>query len=242
MQIEGRNAVLEALNHNSTIDKIFVKSGELEGSLKVIVKMASDANIVIQYSDKRKLDSMSENGKHQGVIALCPEHAYVDVSDILQIAHDKDEHPFIIILDGITDPHNLGAIIRTADACGAHGIIIPKRRSATLTSTVSKTSAGAIQHVPVAKVTNLSRTIEDLKKNNVWVVSSDMQGDVMYNSSLVGAIALVIGSEGEGISRLVKEKCDFHIKIPMYGQISSLNASVAAALTMYEVVRQRQFA
>lgn len=241
LQLEGRNPVLEALNNDKTIDKIFVKKGEIEGTLKVIVAKAVEKGIIVQEIDRQKMDSMTKSNNNQGVIALCPAHEYAEVEDIIKKAQDKGEEPFIIILDEITDPHNLGAIIRTADACGAHGVIIPKRRAVGLTAVVSKTSAGAFEYVPVAKVTNIARTIEDLKKAGIWTVCADMNGKAYFNADLKGPMAVVIGSEGFGISRLVKEKCDFTVQIPMYGQISSLNASVAASLIMYEIVRQRKF-
>lgn len=240
LQLEGRNPVLEALNHGKTIDKIIVKKGEIEGTLKVIVAKAVEKGIVVQEVDKHKMELISKSHNNQGIIALCPAKEYVEVDDILNIAKEKNEDPFIIILDEITDPHNLGAVLRTADACGAHGVIIPKRRAVGLTAVVSKTSAGAVEHVAVARVTNIARTIDDLKKAGVWVTCADMKGTVYYDAELKGPIALVIGSEGEGVGRLIKEKCDFSVKIPMYGKISSLNASVAASLVMYEVVRQRR--
>lgn len=241
LQLEGRNPVMEALNHGKTIDKIIVKKGEVEGTLKVIVAKAIEKGIVVQEVDKVKMEQMSRSNNCQGVIALCPAHEYCDIYDILDKAKEKGEDPFIIVLDEITDPHNLGAIIRTANACGAHGVIIPKRRAVGLTAIVSKTSAGAVEYVPVARVTNISKTIEDLKKAGVWVTCADMKGTDYYKAELSGPIAVVIGSEGEGVSRLVKEKCDFSVRIPMYGEIASLNASVAAGLVMYEVVRQRKF-
>lgn len=240
LQLEGRNPVLEALNHGKTIDKIIVKKGEIEGTLKVIVAKAVEKGIVVQEVDKHKMELISKSHNNQGIIALCPAKEYVEVDDILNIAKEKNEDPFIIILDEITDPHNLGAVLRTADACGTHGVIIPKRRAVGLTAVVSKTSAGAVEHVAVARVTNIARTIDDLKKAGVWVTCADMKGTVYYDAELKGPIALVIGSEGEGVGRLIKEKCDFSVKIPMYGKISSLNASVAASLVMYEVVRQRR--
>lgn len=241
LQIEGRNAILEALNNDRTIDKIYLKQGEIEGSIKVIIAKSKEKGIVIQEVSKLKLDEMSQSYNHQGVIAMCPAHEYVDVSDILNIAKKKNEDPFIIILDNIKDPHNLGAIIRTAECCGAHGIIIPKRRAVGITGVVSKVSAGAIEYTPVAKVTNISQVIDNLKKEGLWIVAGETHGKPYFKGNLKGAIALVIGSEDEGISKLVSKKCDFSVKIPMYGEISSLNASVAAGLLMYEVVRQRNF-
>lgn len=241
LQLEGRNPVMEALNHGRTIDKIFFKKGEIEGTLKVIAAKAAAKGIVIQEIDKAKLEKMSRSNNCQGVIALCPAHEYCDVYDILNNAKEKNEDPFIIILDEITDPHNLGAVIRTADACGAHGVIIPKRRAVGLTAAVSKASAGAVEYVPVARVTNIGRTIDDLKKEGIWIACADMRGEDYFKADLKGPLAVVIGSEGEGVSRLVKEKCDFSVRIPMYGKIASLNASVAAGLIMYEAVRQRRF-
>lgn len=239
LRLEGRNAVLEALKSERDIDKIFVQQGSTEGSIKKIIAEARDRRIVVQTVAKSKLDEMSETKKHQGVIAFVSAHSYVSVEDMLQNAKKKGEKPFIIILDGINDPHNLGAIIRTANISGAHGVIIPKRRAVGLSAVVAKASAGAIEYMPVAKVTNIARTIEELKAQGIWVACADMDGELMYQTDFKGAIALVIGNEGEGVSRLVKEKCDFVVKIPMYGQITSLNASVAAGVLMYEVVRQK---
>jgi 23S rRNA (guanosine2251-2'-O)-methyltransferase len=241
LQLEGRNAVLEAINHDKPIDKIFVKKGEIEGTLKVIVAKAKEKGIIVQEVDKIKMEQLTKSNNSQGVIAMCPAHEYCEVEDILAVAREKGEDPFIVILDEITDPHNLGAVIRTADACGVHGVIIPKRRAVGLSAIVSKTSAGAVEFVPVARVTNIARTIEDLKKENIWVACADMDGEPYFKTNLKGGIAIVIGNEGEGVSRLVKEKCDFGVGIPMYGKISSLNASVSAGLIMYEVVRQRKF-
>lgn len=240
-QLEGRNSVLEALNHNKTIDKIFVKKGEVEGTLKVIVAKALERGIIVQEIDKMKMEQMKRTQNPQGIIALCPAHEYCEVEDILENAKKRGEEPFVIILDEITDPHNLGAIIRTADAVGAHGVIIPKRRAVSLTAVVSKTSAGALEHVPVARVNNISKEIEKLKKAGLWIACAHMKGTEYFKSDLKGAIGLVIGNEGDGVSRLVKESCDYSVKIPMYGKIESLNASVAAGLLMYEVVRQRKF-
>ena len=240
-QLEGRNSVLEALNHNKTIDKIFVKKGEIEGTLKVIVAKALERGIIVQEVDKLRMEQMKRTNNPQGIIAFCPAHEYCQVEDILENAKKRGEDPFIIILDEITDPHNLGAIIRTADAVGAHGVIIPKRRSASLTAIVSKTSAGALEYVPVARVNNISKEIEKLKKQGLWIACADMKGTECFKADLKGAIGIVIGNEGDGVSRLVKESCDYSVKIPMYGNIESLNASVAAGLLMYEVVRQRKF-
>lgn len=240
-QLEGRNAVLEVLKSGRDIEKIIVQKGNVEGTVRRIMGMAKEQGVVVQEVVKQKLDEMSQTKNHQGVIALVSEHEYAEVSDILKAAAEKGEKPFIVILDNITDPHNLGAIIRTAECAGAHGVIIPKRRSVGLTATVGKTSAGAIEYMPVARVTNISKTIEDLKKEGLWIACADMGGDDYFHASLDGAVALVIGSEGDGVSRLVKEKCDFVVSVPMYGKISSLNASVAAGLLMYEVVRQRNY-
>lgn len=239
--LEGRNTVLEAINSNRTIEKIMVQKGNIEGSLKKIVAKAKDNGIIVQEVAKQKLDEISETKNYQGVIALVSAHEYSTVDDILALAAAKCEEPFIIILENITDPHNLGAVIRTANAAGAHGIIIPKRRAVGLTQTVCKTSSGAIEYTKVARVTNISNTIEELKQKNIWVACADMDGEILYKTNLKGSIAIVIGSEGDGVSRLVKQKCDFTVKIPMYGEISSLNASVAAGLLMYEIVRQRRF-
>ena len=240
-QLEGRNAVLEVLKSGRDIEKIIVQKGNVEGTIRRIAGMARERGIVVQEAARQKLDEMSQTKNHQGVIAIVSEHEYAEVDDILRSAAEKGEKPFIIILDNITDPHNLGAVIRTAECAGAHGVIIPKRRSVGLTAVVGKTSAGALEYMPVARVTNIARTIEELKKQGVWVACADMDGEDYYDASLDGAIALVIGSEGEGVSRLVKEKCDFTVSIPMYGKILSLNASVAGALLMYEVVRQRNY-
>lgn len=239
LTIEGRNAVMEAFRAEKTIDKIFVLDGCQDGPVKNITKEARKQDTIINYVTKERLDQMSETGKHQGVIAYAAAYTYAEVEDILKIAEEKGEPPFIFILDGIEDPHNLGAIIRTANQAGAHGVIIPKRRAVGLTSTVARTSAGAINFTPVAKVTNLVATIEDLKEKGLWFVCADMSGELMYKMNLKGPIGLVIGSEGDGVGRLVKEKCDMVAAIPMKGNIDSLNASVAAGVLAYEIVRQR---
>ena len=239
LMIVGRNAILEALGADRTIDKLFIQSGSSEGSIRKIIAEAKDKGIVVQDTEKIRLDAMAGSGKHQGVIAFAAAHEYVRLEDILAAAEAKGEDPFIVILENLTDPHNLGAVIRTANAAGAHGVVIPKRRSVGLTAVVGKVSAGAIEHTPVAKVTNIVRTIEALKAQGVWVACADMDGDSMYQTDLKGPMALIIGAEGEGVSRLVKENCDYVVSMPMKGQINSLNASVAAALLMYEVVRQR---
>ena len=241
LQLEGRNAVLEALSNDKPIDKLFVKKGEIEGTLKVIVAKAREKGIIVSEIDKEKMAAMTRSGNNQGVIALCPAHEYATVDDILERAAEKGEDPFIIVCDEISDPHNLGAIIRTAECCGAHGIIIPKRRAVGLSGIVSKTSAGALEFVPVARVTNLARTLEELKKKNIWVICADMDGKPHFETDLTGPVAVVVGSEGEGVSSLLKQKSDIVTGIPMYGKITSLNASVSAALIMYEVVRQRKF-
>ena len=239
LRIEGRNAVLEALKNDRNIDKVLVKKGAVEGSIKVIIAKAREKGIVVSEVVAAKLDELSEHRAHQGVIAVCPAYAYSTVEGIIEKSNQIGEQPFIIILDGIEDPHNLGAIIRTADAVGAHGVIIPKRRAVGVTPAVVKASAGAIEHVPVARVTNITNTIEELKKLNIWTFCADATGQPLYDAPLTGAIAIVIGGEGSGVSRIVREKCDFTVEIPMYGKISSLNASVAAAVVMYEVVRKR---
>jgi len=239
--IEGRNPIMEALRSGREIDKILIAKGNKEGSIKKIIGAAKEQKIPVQYVDKNKLDQISTSNAHQGVIAYVAAYRYYEIEEILEAARNKNEDIFLIILDEITDPHNLGSIIRTANASGVHGVIIPKRRSVGLTATVAKTSAGAIEYVPVSRVTNLSRTIDYLKEQGVWIVGADMDGENVHSSSnLSGNIALVIGSEGKGISRLVKEKCDFLVRLPMKGQVSSLNASVAASILMYEVLRQRE--
>ena len=237
--IEGRNAVLEAFRSGKTVDKLFVLDGCQDGPVKTITREAKKQNTIIHYVAKERLDQLSETGKHQGVIAQAATYRYAEVEDMLKLAEEKGEPPFLFILDGIEDPHNLGAIIRTANLAGAHGVIIPKRRAVGLTSTVAKTSAGALNYTPVAKVTNISATIEELKERGLWFVCADMGGESMYRLDLKGPIGLVIGNEGEGVSRLVREKCDFIASIPMKGDIDSLNASVAAGVLAYEIVRQR---
>ena len=237
--IEGRNAVMEAFRSQKTIDKLFVLDGCKDGAVLSIIREAKKGNTLIQFVAKERLDKMSSTGHHQGVIAYAAAYEYAEVEDILNAAREKGEAPFIFILDGIEDPHNLGAIIRTANLAGAHGVIIPKRRAVGLTATVARTSAGALNYTPVAKVTNIANTIEDLKKEGLWFVCADMGGETMYKLDLKGPIGLVIGNEGEGVSRLVKEKCDFIASIPMKGNIDSLNASVATGVLAYEIVRQR---
>ena len=238
-KIEGRNAVLEAFRSGKTIDKLFVLDGCQDGPIKSITREARKSDTIINYVNKERLDQISETGKHQGVIAISAAYDYAEVEDILAKAEEKGEAPFIIILDGIEDPHNLGAIIRTANQAGAHGIIIPKRRAVGLTPTVARTSAGAINYTPVAKVTNITQTIKDLKDKGMWFVCADMDGTPMYDLNLTGSIGLVIGNEGDGVSKLVKENCDMIATIPMKGDIDSLNASVATGVLAYEIVRQR---
>ena len=237
--IEGRNAVLEAFRSGKTIDKVFLLKGCQDGPVLSIAREARKHDCLIQYVPKQRLDQMSETGKHQGVIAYAAAYEYASVEDMLELAKSRGEAPFLFLLDGIEDPHNLGAIIRTANLAGAHGVIIPKRRAAGLTAVVAKTSAGALNYTPVAKVTNLSSEMEALKEQGMWFVCADMDGQEMYQLNLRGPIGVVIGNEGEGVSRLVKEKCDFVASIPMKGDIDSLNASVAAGVLSYEVVRQR---
>ena len=237
--IEGRNAVIEAFRSGKTIDKLYVLDGCKDGPVMTIIREAKKTVTIIRYVDREILDRLSKTGHHQGVVANAAAYDYAEVEDILNAAREKGEPPFVFILDGIEDPHNLGAIIRTANLAGAHGVIIPKRRAVGLTATVAKTSAGALNYTPVAKVTNLSATIEELKKEGLWFVCADMGGETMYNLNLTGPIGLVIGNEGEGVSRLVKEKCDYVASIPMKGNIDSLNASVAAGVLAYEIVRQR---
>ena len=237
--IEGRNAVLEAFRAGKTIDKLFVLDGCQDGPVKSILREAKKTDTIINFVDKERLDRLANSGHHQGVVAQAAAYDYAEVEDILNAAKEKGEAPFIFILDEIEDPHNLGAIIRTANLCGAHGVIIPKRRAVGLTATVAKTSAGAVNYTPVAKVTNIAKTIEELKKEGMWFVCADMDGQTMYDLNLTGPIGLVIGNEGAGVSRLVKEKCDFTASIPMKGDIDSLNASVAAGVLAYEIVRQR---
>ena len=238
--LEGRNAVIEAYRAGKTIDKLFVLEHCKEGSMNTVLREAKKHDTVINYVKKERLDQMSETGKHQGVIGYLAAYEYATVDEILDRAREKGESPFVILLDDIEDPHNLGAIIRTANLAGAHGVIIPKHRASGLTATVAKTSAGALNYTPVAKVTNISKTIEELKKEGMWFVCADMDGEEMYSLNLKGPIGLVIGNEGEGVSRLVKEHCDMVASIPMKGDIDSLNASVAMGVLAYEIVRQRR--
>ena len=238
-QIEGRNAVLEAFRSGKCVDKLFILDGCQDGPVRTIAREARKTDTIINYVSKERLDQLSETHAHQGVIAQVAAYDYSTVDEILARAEEKGEAPFFIILDNVEDPHNLGAIIRTANLAGAHGVIIPKRRAVGLTSTVAKTSAGAINYTPVAKVTNIVRTIEELKEKGIWFVCADMGGETMYDLDLTGPMGLVIGNEGEGVSRLVREACDFTASIPMKGDIDSLNASVAAGVLAYEIVRQR---
>lgn len=239
LTIEGRNAVLEAFRSGRTIDKLFVQDGLTDGPVMSILREARKQETIINRVKKERLDQLSQTGKHQGVIAHAAAYQYAQVEDILNLARKKGEPPFIFLLDGIEDPHNLGAIIRTANQAGAHGVIIPKRRAVGLTAVVARTSVGALNYTPVAKVNNLTAVIEELKKEGLWFVCADMGGELMYDLDLKGPVGLVIGNEGEGVSRLVREKCDFIASIPMKGEIDSLNASVAAGVLAYEIVRQR---
>lgn len=237
--IEGRNAVLEAFRSGKTIDKLFVQEGLQDGPVLSILREARKQDTIVNRVKKERLDQLSGTGHHQGVIAQAASYGYGEIEDMLEAARQKGESPFLILLDNIEDPHNLGAIIRTANLAGAHGVIIPKRRAAGLTAVVARTSAGALNYTPVAKVTNLGAAIDELKKEGLWFVCADMEGQMMYDLDLKGPIGLVIGNEGSGVSRLVKEKCDFTASIPMKGEIDSLNASVAAGVLAYEILRQR---
>lgn len=238
-KIEGRNAVMEAFRSGRSVDKLYVLDGCQDGPVRSIIREAKKHDTIVNFVARERLDTLSETGKHQGVIAMVAAYEYASVEDILMRAGEKGEPPFVILLDGIEDPHNLGAIIRTANLAGAHGIIIPKRRAAGLTAAVARTSAGAIHYTPVAKVTNLVKTMEILKKEGLWFVCADMGGTSMYQLDLKGPVGLVIGNEGDGVSHLVKEKCDFIASIPMKGDIDSLNASVAAGVLAFEILRQR---
>lgn len=239
LKIEGRNAVLEAFRSGKTIDRLYVLDGCQDGPVRTILREAKKHDTLIQFVEKQRLDQLSETKKHQGVIALAAAYEYAEVEDLLKIAEQKGEPPFLFLLDNVEDPHNLGAIIRTANLAGAHGVIIPKRRAVGVTATVAKTSAGAINYTPVAKVANLTAVIRELKERGIWFVCADMGGTQMYQLNLKGPIGLVIGNEGDGVSRLVKENCDYIASIPMRGEIDSLNASVAAGVLAYEIVRQR---
>ena len=237
--IEGRNAVIEAFRAGKTIDKLYVQDGLKDGPIQTILREAKKRDVKVNFVEKDRLNGMSATGHHQGVIAIAASYSYAEVEDILAKAAEKGEPPFIIILDGVEDPYNLGAIVRTANQAGAHGVIIPKNRAVGLTASVARTSAGALNYTPVAKVTNIARTMEDLKKQGLWFVCADMDGTVMSDLDLTGPIGLVIGNEGSGVSELVKKNCDFIASIPMKGEIDSLNASVAAGILSYEIVRQR---
>lgn len=237
--IEGRNAVIEAFRSGKTIDKLYILDGCQDGPMMTIKREAKKQGTLMKFVEKERLDQMSETKKHQGVIAMAAAYGYAQVEDILKLAKERGEAPFVFLLDNIEDPHNLGAIIRTANLAGAHGVIIPKNRAVGLTATVARTSAGALNYTPVAKVTNLAKTIEELKDKGMWFVCGDMGGTLMYDLDLKGPMGLVVGSEGEGVGRLVKEKCDYMASIPMKGSIDSLNASVAAGVLAYEIVRQR---
>lgn len=242
-KIYGRNPVSELIKSGSEIDKIYVNKELIDGSLNALIKKAKDKRIIISYCTREKLDEMCETTKHQGIMALVPQTEYAEVADILNLAREKNEPPFVFVLDEIEDPHNLGAIIRTANVCGAHGVIIPKRRSATVNGTVAKASAGAVSSTLVARVTNLKSAIEELKENNVWVYGLEADGEKMYyEHDLNGGIAIVVGSEGYGMGRIVRDSCDFIVKIPVLGTVNSLNASVAAGVVAFEAVRQRQIA
>jgi 23S rRNA (guanosine2251-2'-O)-methyltransferase len=237
--LEGRNAVLEAFRSGKPIDKVFILDGCQDGPVRTIVREAKKRDTILQFVSKERLAQLSETGQHQGVVAYAAAYEYAQIEDMFALAQEREEDPFLILLDNIEDPHNLGAIIRTANLAGAHGVIIPKRRAVGLTATVAKTSAGALNYTPVAKVTNLVKTMEELKKRGLWFVCADMDGESMYRLNLKGPIGLVIGNEGDGVGRLVKETCDFTASIPMKGEIDSLNASVAAGVLAYEIVRQR---
>ena len=237
--IEGRNAVLEALRAGRPVDRLYVQDGCKDGPVQTIIREARKHDTLIQFVARERLNQMSQTGHHQGVIAQAAAWEYAQVEDMLELARQKGEDPFLLLLDNVEDPHNLGAIIRTANLAGAHGVIIPKRRAVGLTATVARTSAGALSYTPVARVTNLVKTMQDLKEKGLWFVCADMDGEVMYDLNLTGPIGLVIGNEGEGVGRLVKENCDFTASIPMRGDIDSLNASVAAGVLSYEIVRQR---
>lgn len=237
--IEGRNAVLEAYRAGKTIDKLFILDGCKDGPIQSITREAHKQESIINFVPRERLDQISPEGKHQGVVAYAAAYAYAEIEDMLKAAEEKGEPPFLFLLDGIEDPHNLGAIIRTANLAGAHGVIIPKHRAVGLTSTVARTSAGALNYTPVAKVTNLTATMEELKEKGLWFVCADMDGDMMYRCNLKGPIGMIIGNEGKGVGRLIREKCDMVASIPMKGNIDSLNASVAAGVLAYEIVRQR---
>lgn len=238
--VAGRNAVMEALKGSRSVNKLMIANGSTEGSIKEIIAVAKDKGVNIQYWDRSKLDSIARGIRHQGILAQVAPVQYAELEDILQVAKDRNEPPFIVLLDELEDPHNLGAILRTADAAGVHGVLIPKHRSCPLSATVAKTSAGAVEHVPVARVGNLVQTIKKLKQEGLWVAAADMDGKDYYDTDLTGPLLLIIGSEGQGVGRLVKEQCDFVVRIPMVGKINSLNASVAGSILMYEAMKQRR--
>ena len=238
--VAGRNAVMEALKGSRSVNKLMIANGSTEGSIKEIIAVAKEKGVNIQYWDRSKLDSIARGIRHQGVLAQVAPVQYAELEDILQVAKDRNESPFIVLLDELEDPHNLGAILRTADAAGVHGVLIPKHRSCPLSATVAKTSAGAVEHVPVARVGNLVQTIKKLKQEGLWVAAADMDGKDYYDTDLTGPLLLIIGSEGQGVGRLVKEQCDFVVRIPMVGKINSLNASVAGSILMYEAMKQRR--
>lgn len=238
--VAGRNAVMEALKGSRSVNKLMIANGSTEGSIKEIIAVAKEKGVNIQYWDRSKLDSIARGIRHQGVLAQVAPVQYAELEDILQVAKDRNEPPFIVLLDELEDPHNLGAILRTADAAGVHGVLIPKHRSCPLSATVAKTSAGAVEHVPVARVGNLVQTIKKLKQEGLWVAAADMDGKDYYDADLTGPLLLIIGSEGQGVGRLVKEQCDFVVRIPMVGKINSLNASVAGSILMYEAMKQRR--
>lgn len=238
--VAGRNAVMEALKGSRSVNKLMIANGSTEGSIKEIIAVAKEKGVNIQYWDRSKLDSIARGIRHQGVLAQVAPVQYAELEDILQVAQDRNEPPFIVLLDELEDPHNLGAILRTADAAGVHGVLIPKHRSCPLSATVAKTSAGAVEHVPVARVGNLVQTIKKLKQEGLWVAAADMDGKDYYDTDLTGPLLLIIGSEGQGVGRLVKEQCDFVVRIPMVGKINSLNASVAGSILMYEAMKQRR--
>ena len=239
MIISGRNPVIEALGSDRNIDVIYIKAKEKEGSIKKIIAIAKEKKIIIKEVDRKKLDELAEGSAHQGVVAIASEYKYYELEDVLEDIKNKGEAPFFVILDEIEDPHNLGAIIRSAEGAGVHGVIIPKRRSATITQVVEKASAGAVSYMPVIKVTNLALTIDKLKNEGLWIYGLDMDGAPYHNQDMKGSVALIIGNEGKGISRLLKEKCDYKVSIPMKGRVGSLNASVAASIVIYEALRQR---
>lgn len=239
--IYGRNSVIEALKSGRNIDKIFLVKGNIHGSAKQIIGLANDKKVLIKYVPRTKIDEMASGNNHQGVVAIVAAHEYSQLSDIFELAEKRNEHPFVVILDEIEDPHNLGAIIRTAECAGAHGVVIAKRRAVGLTEVVSKTSAGAIEHIPIVKATNIVQVLEKLKERGLWIYGADMDGEnQFFNQEMKGPVGLVVGSEGKGMGRLVKETCDFIVRIPLKGKVTSLNASVASSILMYEIVRQRE--